>query len=59
VQPSSSDGAGTTSDLCTFDDRDGVSITAFLTFDPRGNVRELNLWKADDSAIVGLPETFD
>jgi hypothetical protein len=43
---------------CTFDDRDGVSITALLTFDPQGNVRELDLWKADESAIAGLPETF-
>lgn len=45
--------------MCTFDDWDGVSTTAFLTFDAQGNVRELDLWKVDDSAIVGLPETFD
>lgn len=54
VQPASSDVRGFNSNLHTFDDHDGVQITAFLTFDPKGNIQELDLWKADDTAILGL-----
>lgn len=54
VQPASSGVRGSNSDLCTFDDHDGVRITAFLTFDPEGNLQELDLWKGDDTAILSL-----
>ncbi|MBT1621428.1 hypothetical protein KK101_01840 [Curtobacterium flaccumfaciens pv. oortii] len=53
-KPVSSGERGFHADMFTFDDVDGVSITAFLTFDPRGRMQELDLWKADDSRIVGL-----
>ncbi len=58
VEPAPSDEVGFNSDMYTFDDRDGVPITAFLIFDPRGNMQELDLWKADDSPIVGLSDSF-
>jgi hypothetical protein len=54
VKPASSDEQGFGSDTYNFADSDGVTITAFLTFDPDGNMRELDLWKADDSTIRGL-----
>jgi hypothetical protein len=54
VRPASSDGRGFNSDMFTFDDYDGVQVTAFLTFDPEGNICELDLWKGDDTAILSL-----
>lgn len=54
VQPASSDVRGFNSDLCTFEDYDGVQVSAFLTFHPEGNICELDLWKADDTAILSL-----
>jgi hypothetical protein len=58
VRPTSSDELGFSSNIHTFVDLDGVPITAFLTFDPHGNMQELDLWKADDSAILGLRDSF-
>ncbi|WP_281266476.1 hypothetical protein [Curtobacterium sp. 9128] len=54
MRPASSDAGGFNSDMYTFDDHDGVQIIAFLTFDPEGNIQELDLWKADDTPILGL-----
>lgn len=58
VEPAPSDEVGFNSDMYTFDDRDGVPITAFLIFDPWGDMQELDLWKADDSPIVGLSDSL-
>ena len=57
VQPASSDARRFVSDMYTFDDGGGVQITAFLTFDPKGNIQELDLWKVDDTAILSLDDS--
>lgn len=54
VTATPSDGPGSTSGTLTIADRDGVPVTAFLVFDARGNLQELDLWKADDSPIEDL-----
>ncbi|MCJ1714022.1 hypothetical protein [Curtobacterium sp. VKM Ac-2922] len=58
VDPAASDDRGFSSHMGTFEDQDGVPITAFLTFDQQGRIRELDLWKGDDSPISRLPESF-
>lgn len=54
VRPAATNERGSNSSTYTFDDQDGVPITAFLTFDPQGNIQELDLWKVNDSTILGL-----
>lgn len=39
-----------------FDDADGVSVSATLTVDSRGCVHELDVWKADFSALKSMPD---
>lgn len=58
LEPVASDEPGSASGFCIFEDRDGVPITAFLTVDPEGKLRELDLWKADDTAIIELPDSY-
>jgi hypothetical protein len=58
VRPVPSGERGGESGLHTFEDRDGVVVSAFLAVDQDGHLRELDLWKADDSPIVQLPDSF-
>lgn len=57
VRPAPSDEVGFNSDMYTFNDRDGVPITAFLIFDRRGDVQEIDLWKVDDSPVAVLSDS--
>lgn len=41
-----------------FDDTDGVSVSATLTVDSRGCLHELDVWKADFSALRSMPDRF-
>lgn len=53
-----SDTAGGTGRKAYFDDVDGVGCTAFIVYDATGRIRELDLWKGDDSPLREIPNDF-
>lgn len=59
VKPLALNDRGFNSNMYTFNDQDGMPITAFLTFDSIGYMKQLDLWKVDDSPISRLPESFE
>lgn len=58
VCPMHDDTVGGTGQKAYFDDVDKVGCTAFLVYDSRRRIRELDLWKGDDSPLLQIPPDF-
>lgn len=55
IRPEHGDTVGGTGQRAYFDDVDGVGCMAFIVYDAMGRMRELDLWKGDDSPLRQIP----